>query len=101
MVGGESFFLTKDGLGVRFKVHLTPRAARNELAGVHGDALKIRLKAPPVEGRANAALVKFVAAALGLPQGAVEIVGGWSSRSKTVRVEGLGPDEVAARLADC
>jgi uncharacterized protein (TIGR00251 family) len=74
---------------VRFSVRVQPRASRSEIVGLHGDALKVRLSAPPVDGAANEALVELVAGALGVGRRAVRIVSGASSRSKTVEVEGV------------
>lgn len=67
-------------------LHVQPGARRTEVAGVHGDALKIRLAAPPVEGKANAALLRYLAEAFGVPQRAVTLVRGETSRQKTVRI---------------
>lgn len=75
--------------GVRFAVRVQPRASRSEIVGVHGDAMKVRLSAPPVDGAANEALVELIAAALGVGRRAVRIVSGASSRSKVVEVEGV------------
>jgi len=66
-----------------------PRASRSEIVGPHGDMLKIRLAAPPVDGAANEELVRFLAKELGVPQRAIEIVAGLSSRRKTIRVAGV------------
>lgn len=74
---------------VRFAVRVQPRASRSEIVGLHGDALKVRLSAPPVDGAANEALVELIADALGTAKRAVRIVSGESSRSKTVEVEGV------------
>ncbi len=74
---------------VRFTVRVQPRASRSEIVGVHGDAMKIRLSAPPVDGAANAALVELIAEVLGVGRRAVRIVSGESSRSKVVEVEGV------------
>lgn len=80
----------RDGDGsVRFVVRVQPRASRSEIVGVHGDAMKVRLSAPPVDGAANEALVELIANALGTARRAVRIVSGESSRSKTVEVEGV------------
>ena len=68
-------------------MRVQPRAARSEIVGVHGDALKVRVAAPPVDGAANAALVELLAAALGIPRRAVRVIAGESSRSKIVEVE--------------
>ena len=74
---------------VRLGVHVQPRAARSEIAGVHGDALKIRLTSPPVEGAANDALVKFLAETFAVGRRAVRILAGEHSRSKIVEIEGI------------
>jgi uncharacterized protein (TIGR00251 family) len=84
--------------GVTFAVRVVPRASRNEIAGVHGDALKVRVTAPPVEGRANKALIAFLAKRLGVRKSQVEIVAGATSRRKMIRVTGLWPQEVGERL---
>jgi hypothetical protein len=86
---------TRDG--VRIHLHIQPRAARTGLAGRFGDALKVRLKSPPVDGAANEELLRFLAETLRIPKNRVELVAGHSSRRKTVRVEGLHADE-ASRL---
>ena len=65
---------------------------------MHGQALKVKLKAPPVDGKANAALIAFVARCLGVGRRQVEIVSGQTSRIKTVRVEGLAPGDVVELL---
>lgn len=75
--------------GITFNVKVIPRAARNEIVGVEGDAVKVRLNAPPVEGRANEALVKFFAQELGVARAQVEILRGDTSRHKVVRVRGV------------
>ncbi len=84
--------------GVRLRIRVQPRASRTELAGLHGDALKIRLSAPPVDGAANDALIRFLADALGVPRAAVEVAAGHASRSKTVRVTGVSVERAEALL---
>lgn len=74
---------------VRLGVHVQPRAARSEIVGVHGDALKVRLTSPPVDGAANEALVKFLADTFAVGRRAVRIVAGEHSRSKIVEIEGI------------
>jgi uncharacterized protein (TIGR00251 family) len=85
--------------GARLRVRVTPRAKQNALAGltqVDGrPALAIRLAAPPVDGAANAALVRFLAEALAIPKSAVRIVSGEASRLKTVSLSGVPPERVA------
>src|SRR5258705_13824031 len=75
----------RDG-AIVMMLHIQPGAGRSEFAGAHGDALKLKLAAPPVEGKANAELIRFIAAAFGVPQRNVELVRGEASRAKTVRV---------------
>jgi uncharacterized protein (TIGR00251 family) len=82
-------------------VQVVPRASRNEIVGVHGDALRIRLQAPPVEGAANAALVAFLAETLRVRQRQVEILAGHASRRKSILISGLGKEQVAQRLGEC
>jgi uncharacterized protein len=84
--------------GVRLRVQVQPRASATELAGVHGDALKVRIAAPPVEGAGNAALVRFLAERLGVRRSAVRIQSGAGSRSKTVLIEGVDPTVARERL---
>ena len=76
-----------------------PRAARTQIVGVHDDRLKIQLNAPPVDGKANKALVAFLAKRFGLKKGSVEIVAGESSRRKRVRVHGLDAEAVERLLS--
>ena len=87
-----------DQPGVRFTVRVQPRASRTEVVGTYGDAVKIRLAAPPVEGAANSALVNFLARCLGVPKSAVAIAVGARRRTKTVEVSGVRPDEVRTAL---
>lgn len=70
-------------------IHVQPRASRTEVAGRHGDAVRIRVKAPPHNGAANDELVRFLAARLGVPRRAVRIVTGAASRRKRVEVCGV------------
>jgi uncharacterized protein (TIGR00251 family) len=79
----------------RLSVRLTPRAARDEVLGFEGGVLRVRVKAPPVEGRANDALLRLLAKVLGVRRSALAIVRGQTSRDKVVQVEGL--DEAEAR----
>ncbi len=86
-------------MSARLVVHVQPRAAKSEIAGRHGDAIKVRLQAPPVDGAANGELVRFLAETLGIPRRSVTIKSGLTSRRKTVEIEGLGAADLAARLA--
>ena len=71
------------------ELHVQPGAARSEFAGRHGERIKVRLAAPPVEGKANAALIEFLAAHFGVPRRNVRIAAGLKSRRKRVVIEGL------------
>jgi uncharacterized protein (TIGR00251 family) len=91
--------LTTDDDGAVFlPVHAQPGAGRTELVGRHGDALKVRVAAPPEAGRANEALLALLAERLGVPAKAVTLASGESSRTKRVRIEGVDADQVADRL---
>lgn len=84
--------------GVVLTVRVVPRASRNRVDGLLGDALKIRLQAPPVEGRANEALVDFLAATLGVPRRTVTLLAGSASRHKRLLVTGAREAAVRAAL---
>jgi uncharacterized protein (TIGR00251 family) len=77
----------EDGDAIVLTLYVQPGAKRTEVAGTHGAALKIRLAAPPVDGKANAELVRFLADAFGVPLRQVTIVRGETSREKVVRIE--------------
>jgi uncharacterized protein (TIGR00251 family) len=84
--------------GVRFAVRVIPGASKNEVAGIQDGALKIKLTAPPVEGKANRACVEFLAGLLGVRRAALEITSGEKSRKKTVTVTSLARVELEERL---
>ena len=88
-------WLRSDDDGVILNLHIQPGAKKTEVVGQHGEALKIRLAAPPVDGKANAALLAFVAQQLGVSKSAVALVSGQTSRAKRVRADGI--DEAYAR----
>jgi len=81
-------------------IRLQPRAKRSEVVGERAGAIVIRVTAPPVDGKANAALCAFVAKAAGVPGSAVEVVRGQTSRDKVVRVSGVSIDHLRAALLD-
>ena len=85
--------------GVTFYVQVQPRASRDAIEGEHADALKIRLTAPPVDNRANDALVQLLAERLNVPRTAVRIVAGERSRRKRVVVTGVKREQVLALAA--
>ena len=86
------------GGGATFAVKVHPRAKRDAVAGELGDALKVCLTAPPVEGKANEACVRFFAELLQVPRSSVTIAAGETSRNKVVRVQGLTAAQVEERL---
>ena len=88
----------RQGEVLTLTLHIQPGAKRSEVTGLHGDALKIRLAAPPIEGRANEALLKFVAELCGVPPRQVELKQGAQSRHKVVAVSGsrIDPEMLAA-----
>ena len=79
---------------------MVPRASGTAVAGRHGNAVRIRVAAPPVNGAANEELVRFMAKRLGVSRGAVAIARGQSSRTKTVTIEGISTDAALARLLE-
>ena len=90
--------IRESGGAATFAVRVHPRAKKNAITGELGEALKIALTAPPVEGRANEAVVEFLAEVLRVPKGSVSIAAGQSSRNKVVRVQGLTAEQVQERL---
>jgi uncharacterized protein (TIGR00251 family) len=84
--------------GVTLRLHIQPGAKKTEVVGLHGEALKIRLAAPPVDGKANACLIAFLADQLGVAKAAISLVSGDSSRAKRVRISGADPALVRSVL---
>jgi uncharacterized protein (TIGR00251 family) len=80
-------------------VRVTPRSGRDEVIGWEGDQLRVRVRAAPVEGQANAAVCRLIAKAVSVPVSAVEVVGGATARIKILRIEGLPLPELQARLS--
>jgi len=85
-VSGFAVHRAGKGGAIRFSVHLQPRASKNEIAGLHGTSLKVRVTAPPSEGLANEALIDVLSRTLDIPRRNVCIVSGFSSRSKVVEI---------------
>lgn len=84
--------------GVILKLKVLPRAAKNQLVGVHGDCLKVKLTAPPVDGAANQACCRFLAQVLGVPNQDLEILSGTTARQKRVLVKFMTKQQVAQRI---
>jgi len=92
-------WLAADPDGVTLRLHIQPGAKKTEVVGLHGEALKIRLAAPPVDGKANACLIGFLAERLGVAKASVSLVSGESSRAKRVRIAGVDPSLVRDHLS--
>ena len=92
-------WLVADEHGVTLRLHIQPGAKRTEVAGLHGEALKIRLAAPPVDGKANSCLIAFLAERLGIAKAAISLLSGDTSRAKRVRIDGIDPALVRDRLS--
>jgi uncharacterized protein len=87
-----------NSFGVTFAVKVRPRAKKNAMTGTIGDAIKVALTAPPVDGKANEACIEFFAKLLKLPRSSVTIAAGETSRNKVIRVTSLSADEIRRRL---
>lgn len=84
--------------GVQLPCHIQPRASKTGISGVYGTALKITLNAPPVDGKANAALCEFVAKKCGMAKSLVSVVSGETSRDKMLLIRGIAPEALAEAL---
>jgi len=90
--------LQESGAGVSFAIKVHPRAKKNAITGELGDALKVSLTTPPVEGRANEACIEFFAKLLKVPRSSVTIASGQTSRNKVIRIAGVTAQQVRERL---
>jgi uncharacterized protein (TIGR00251 family) len=93
--------VTESSKGISFSIRIHPRARKNAITGVIGDALKLALTAPPVEGRANQAVIEFFAELFEIPRSSVTITSGETSRNKKVKIAGLTRAAIVARLSEC
>ena len=80
------------------KIKLLPRSSKNQIIGKEGDLFKVKVTSPPVEGKANKALVQLLAKNLGISKGRVEIIAGKNSRLKTLRIHGLSEKNITSLL---
>lgn len=85
---------------VLLKIHVNPRSSKNQVTGLHGDALNIKITAPAVEGKANKALIEFLAEYFGVKKKQVEIKSGDKSREKVVALTDVSIKDVEGRMAD-
>jgi uncharacterized protein (TIGR00251 family) len=97
-MAGSPISIRETSAGAVFRIRVVPRASRREIAGVQDDALKLRITAAPVEGKANEECIRLLAEVLGVKKVQVTIIAGHTSRTKTVAVEGLKADQVASRI---
>jgi hypothetical protein len=95
---GLPVWLRETDGGVDVSVIVVPRASRTRVVGVHDDMLRVQLAAPPVDGAANDALVRFVAESTGTPRSSVSVARGLASRRKTVRLAGVDGEQVRRAL---
>ena len=93
-----SSFVSDSKDGVILRIQVQPRASRDEVVGPHGNALKIRITAPPVAGAANKQLLRFLAKKLKVARSQMSIASGATSRAKSIAIEGISVDEVRQRL---
>jgi uncharacterized protein (TIGR00251 family) len=85
--------LTEKNNALVFTVRVVPRASKSEIAGSHDGALKVRIASPPVDGAANAELIRILSKTLGVSKSAVEILSGQSARTKQVKISGVSPQD--------
>jgi uncharacterized protein (TIGR00251 family) len=90
--------ITEANGAVRVSIFVQPRASRTEVVGEHGDAIKLRVAAPPVEGEANREVVRFLSKLLGIPLRSVELLSGETGRRKVVEVRGVTAEFVRSKL---
>ncbi|MDQ3178991.1 MAG: DUF167 domain-containing protein [Acidobacteriota bacterium] len=89
----------KDG-DLTFNVRVVPRASKSEIVGEHDGALKVRIASPPVDGAANAELIKILSKKLDVPKSQVEIIGGQTSKQKQVRINGIDSKKLLNLIGD-
>ena len=82
-----------DKMGLKLNIYVQPRSSRNQIVGLHGDTLKVKIKAPPVDGAANRMCISVLAKTLKVPKSAIEIVSGQASRTKRLLVRTAGADD--------
>jgi len=91
-------FLTDTPAGAVLNLRIIPRANKNAIQGEHGDALKIRLCAPPVEGAANAALIEFLSETFSIPRARIQLLSGQTSRNKRVLLSGFSASAISSLI---
>jgi uncharacterized protein (TIGR00251 family) len=94
-------WLTTAADGVRIQVKVQPRSSKNEISGITGDQLRVKLTAPPVDGEANKALIKYLGQVFGCGKGKIRIIRGASGRCKLLEVTGITEKEVRQQVSEC
>jgi hypothetical protein len=94
------FPVNESAKGVSFSIKVHPRARKNAITGIVGDALKLALTAPPVEGKANQAVIEFFADLFAIPRSSVTIASGETSRNKVIRITGVSKPVAEQKLAE-
>ena len=92
-------FLRSHKTGVRLALHIQPNASRTEIIGLYQDRLKIRIQAPPIDGKANTEIIKFLANIFGVPKSSVSLVAGTSGRGKLAEISDLSLTDAEAKIA--
>jgi uncharacterized protein (TIGR00251 family) len=92
--------ITKTNTGATFRVRVQPGASKNEIVGIQEDALRVRISAPPVEGKANKVLIQFLAKQLAVKRSQVEILNGHATRRKTIHIIGKGIQKKLQNIID-
>ncbi len=92
--------ITKTATGATFRVRVQPAASKNQIVGVQEDALKVRISAPPLQGKANKMLIQFLAKQLTIKRSQLEIISGHTTRSKTIHVIGEGTEKKLQNIID-
>lgn len=93
-----SLQIKKCNEGIRFSAYIQPRSSRNEISGLNGNRLKIRLTSPPVDGEANRMVIKFLSKSLKITPSRISIALGATSRNKTISIEGLDEESLMTKL---
>lgn len=92
--------ITETKSGLMLKVRVLPRSSRTEASGIQDGALKLKITAPPVEGQANEACLRFLSETLGIRKSQITLVAGQTSKSKTFAISGVGRQKLEHRLAE-
>ncbi len=95
----DALKITEREGAVRFAVRVQPRSSRTGIDGMRGDAVRVRVAAPPVDGAANEAVIEVLAESLGVPKRSIEIVSGATSRNKVVQVSGMSAEQLRSRIS--